>query len=134
MEMRRIKRTAARTRTPQPKPQRRRRQPADLGCETSLRNKVAVRRPVAQVGSGNLVGVTDAREQLSAATKRYRRTEAAHQAAREAVIMAVVAALRDGVSPTDVERLSPFSGAYIRRLAREHKIPPAAPGPKRATP
>lgn len=103
------------------------------GCETLLRYKVAIQGPVAQVGSGNLVGVTDAREQLSAATKRYHRTEAAHQAAREAVIMAVIAALRDGLSPTDVERLSPFSGAYIRKLAREHAIPPAPPGPKRAS-
>lgn len=101
-------------------------------CVTLLRIKVAIQGSVAQVGSGNLVGVTDAREQLSAATKRYRRTEAAHETAREAVIMAVVAALRGGLSPTDVERLSPFSGAYIRKLAREHAIPPAPPGPKRA--
>ncbi|GIM87949.1 hypothetical protein Sar04_46850 [Salinispora arenicola] len=99
-----------------------------------MRNKVARCRPVAQVGSGILLGVTDTREQLSAATKRYRRTEAAHEAAREAVIMAVVAALRDGLGPTDVERLSPFSGAYVRKLAREHEIPPALPGPKRAAP
>ncbi|TQL35618.1 hypothetical protein FB564_0677 [Salinispora arenicola] len=48
--------------------------------------------------------------------------------------MAVVAALRDGLGPTDVERLSPFSGAYVRKLAREHEIPPALPGPKRAAP
>lgn len=102
------------------------------GCETLLRNKVAIRGSVAQVGSGNLVGVTDAREELSAATRRYRRTEAAHDAAREAVVMAVVAALRAGLSPTDVERLSPFSGAYVRKLAREHQIPPAPPGPKRS--
>jgi hypothetical protein len=80
------------------------------------------------------VGVTDAREHLAAATRRYRRTEAAHEAARQAVIMAVVDALRSGLSPSDVERLSPFSGAYIRKLAREHEIPPAPPGPKRATP
>lgn len=78
--------------------------------------------------------MSDARDELSAATKRYRRTEAAHEAAREAVVAAVVAALRGGVGPTEVERLSPFSGAYVRKLAREHSVPPAPPGPKRVSP
>ncbi|MBB5824734.1 hypothetical protein [Micromonospora carbonacea] len=76
--------------------------------------------------------MTDPRDELSAATKRYRRTEAAHEAAREAVVAAVVAALRQGVGPTEVERLSPFSGAYIRKLARQNDVPAAPPGPKRA--
>ena len=74
--------------------------------------------------------MSDARGELSAATTRYRRTEAAHEAARTALIAAVVAALRDGISPTDVERLSPFSGAYIRKLARDNGVPAARPGPK----
>ncbi|MEV4493161.1 hypothetical protein AB0K04_23965 [Micromonospora coxensis] len=43
----------------------------------------------------------------------------------------MVAALRGGIGPAEVERLSPFSGAYVRKLAREHSIPPAPPGPKR---
>lgn len=76
--------------------------------------------------------MSDARDVLSAATKRYQRTEAAHEAARETVVAAVVAALRAGIGPAEVERLSPFSSAYIRKLAREHDIPPAPPGPKRA--
>ncbi|GAA3765884.1 hypothetical protein GCM10022379_37150 [Micromonospora maritima] len=76
--------------------------------------------------------MSDARDVLSAATKRYQRTEAAHEAARDAVVAAVLAALREGVGPSEVERLSPFSGAYIRKLARENDIPPAPPGPKRA--
>jgi hypothetical protein len=75
--------------------------------------------------------VTDAREQLSAATARYRETERHHEQARQAVIAAVVSALEANVPPTEVERLSPFTGAYIRRLARDRGVAPAAPGPKR---
>ena len=76
------------------------------------------------------VVMPDTREALSAATRRYRRTEAAHEEARQEVINAVIAALRDGVGPTEVERLSPFTSAYIRKLARENGIPPAPPGLK----
>lgn len=77
--------------------------------------------------------MADVRDELSAATRRYRRTEAAHEEARLGAIAAALAALRAGVSPTEVERLSPFSAAYVRKLARDEGIPPAAPGPKRAT-
>jgi uncharacterized protein (DUF2267 family) len=77
------------------------------------------------------VDVADPRERLAAATRRYEKTEAAHDDARRAVVDAVVAALKADVPPTEVERLSPFSGAHIRKLAREHDVPPAAPGPKR---
>ncbi len=74
----------------------------------------------------------DAREELIAATKRYQRTESAHEEARKDAIKAVLAALRAGIGPSEVERMSPFSGAYIRRLARDEGIPPAPPGPKAA--
>jgi hypothetical protein len=77
--------------------------------------------------------VTDARDQLAAATRRYRASEAAHEEARQEVIEAALEALRSNVTPTEVEKLSPFTGAYIRRLAREQGIPPAARGPKRST-
>jgi hypothetical protein len=77
--------------------------------------------------------VTDPRDELVAATRRYRRTETAHEEARQAVIDAVVTALRANLGPSEVERLSPFTGAYIRKLAREHGIPPAGPGPKRGS-
>jgi hypothetical protein len=76
--------------------------------------------------------MTDARSALAAATRRYERTEAAHEEARREAIEAVLAALRGGVGPTEVERLSPFTAAYVRKLARENGIPPAPPGPKRA--
>ncbi|GAA0432656.1 hypothetical protein Aca07nite_19880 [Actinoplanes capillaceus] len=76
--------------------------------------------------------MADERSALIAATRRYRQTEVAHDEAREQAIQAVLAALRAGVGPTEVERLSPFTGAYIRKIARENGIPPAAPGPKRS--
>lgn len=76
--------------------------------------------------------MTDARSALAAATRRYEQTEAAHEDARREAIEAVLVALRAGVGPSEVERLSPFTAAYVRRLARENGIPPAPPGPKRA--
>lgn len=79
------------------------------------------------------LGVTDPRDVLATAAVRYRATEAAHAEARQAMIDAVRAALRAGVTPTEVERLSPFTGAYIRKLAREGGIPAASPGPKPAS-
>ncbi|GEM_PF-2703002 len=74
--------------------------------------------------------MSDPRAAITAATKRYRRTEQAHEESRQAVIGAVLAALRAGVGPTEAADLSPFSTAYVRRLAREADIPPAPPGPK----
>jgi hypothetical protein len=76
--------------------------------------------------------MTELREDLKAKTLRYRETEAAHEQAQKDVQAAILAALRGGVGPTEVERLSPFTAAYIRRLARAEGIPPATPGPKRA--
>jgi hypothetical protein len=74
--------------------------------------------------------VPDPRDALRAAASRYRDTASDHEKARLAAIEAVLSALKAGITPTEVERLSPFTGAYVRRLARENGIPPAAPGPK----
>ena len=74
--------------------------------------------------------MADERDALIAATKRYQRTDSAHEEARQQAIQAVLVALRAGIGPTEVERLSPFTGAYIRKIARENGVPPAAPGPK----
>lgn len=74
----------------------------------------------------------DLLEALDQATRHYRKTEAAHEASREASVQAVVAALRGGKRPTDVAARSPFTPAYVRRIAREHGIEPARPGPKKA--
>jgi hypothetical protein len=75
--------------------------------------------------------MTDLRRQLAAATQRYQATETAHEEARQAAIQAVIAALRGQVGPTEVAGLSPFTAAYVRKLARDHGIPPAPVGPKR---
>jgi hypothetical protein len=72
----------------------------------------------------------DPKDDLKAATRRYRRSEQAHEQDRAAAIAAVVAALRAGVPPTEVVDLSPFTAAYVRRIARDHDIPPAPPGIK----
>lgn len=59
---------------------------------------------------------------LELATERYRETEAAHAAARDDTITAVLAALRAGQRPTAVTAKSPFTAAYVRRIARENGI------------
>ncbi|HMH94176.1 MAG TPA: hypothetical protein VK586_24230 [Streptosporangiaceae bacterium] len=56
------------------------------------------------------------------ATRRYRRTEAAHDQARDDVIAAMLKALEAGERPTDVTSWSPFTAAYVRKLARSHGI------------
>lgn len=93
----------------------------------------AIRRRASQRCASGLrysLYVVDPRTALVEATQRYKSTETAHEEARQAAIAAVIAALRADVGPSEVERLSPFTAAYIRRLARDHGIPPAQPGPK----
>ncbi|MGW2826366.1 hypothetical protein ACWC24_36085 [Streptomyces sp. NPDC001443] len=72
----------------------------------------------------------DVEQALDQATRRYRETEEAHDEARKAAVVAVVAALKGGMRPTDVTERSPFTAAYVRRIARENGIEPARPGPK----
>lgn len=67
----------------------------------------------------------DPLEALRKATRRYRKTEAAHDAARTEAIYTVVEALRAGCRPTDVVSESPFEAAYVRRLARKNGIKPS---------
>lgn len=62
--------------------------------------------------------------ELDESTRRYRRTEKAHEQSRNDVIAKVVAALQAGRRPTDVVRRSPFTDAYVRRIAREHGVKP----------
>ncbi|WP_372672997.1 hypothetical protein [Amycolatopsis kentuckyensis] len=70
---------------------------------------------------------------LDDAARRYRETKKAHDAATEAVAAAAVAALKAGERPSDVVEHSPFTAAYVRRIAREAGIEPARPGPKPRT-
>lgn len=68
----------------------------------------------------------DPLDALDTSTQRYRTTEAEHEKSREAVIADVLAALRAGKRPTDVVDRSPFTAAYVRRLARDQGIEPAS--------
>jgi hypothetical protein len=77
------------------------------------------RRPKARAGSG----VSRLLEAVEAGTRRYNETEAAHERSREAVTASVLAALRGGERPTDVGEKSPFTGTYVRKLAREAGVP-----------
>jgi hypothetical protein len=74
--------------------------------------------------------MTEEIDMLTAATRKYERAERALKAAKAEVIEAALTALRAGERPTDVAEQSPFTPAYIRRIAREHGIEPAPPGPK----
>lgn len=74
----------------------------------------------------------DPMTKLDEATARYRETEDAHDKARDSATAAVVEALRAGERPTDVTNRSPFTAAYVRRIARENGIEPAKPGPKKS--
>lgn len=65
---------------------------------------------------------------LDHATRRYRETEQAHEEARAAVIAAALDALRAKERPTDVVEHSPFTAAYVRKLARDNGIEPAKKG------
>ena len=67
-------------------------------------------------------------EALRASTRRYRRTEAAHDESRKASTADVIAALKAGMPPTKVAELSPFTATHVRALAREAGIPPARKG------
>lgn len=72
----------------------------------------------------------DPMTKLDQATTRYRETETAHDSSRAAAVEAVVEALKAGERPTDVTARSPFTAAYVRRIARDNGIEPAKPGPK----
>lgn len=72
--------------------------------------------------------VEKALAELDKSTARFRKTEQAHAASRDAAVEAVIAALRAGARPTDVTDRSPFSPAHVRNLARENGIAPARKG------
>ena len=82
----------------------------------------------AQLACGIILYMDEHEEALRASTRRYRRTEAAHEESRKASVADVIAALRAGVPPTRVAELSPFTATHVRKLARDHKIPPARKG------
>lgn len=58
-------------------------------------------------------------------TRELKRSECRNDQRRDALIAAIVMALAAGERPTDVTNASPFSAAYVRRLAKAAGIPPA---------
>jgi hypothetical protein len=66
-----------------------------------------------------------------AAVRATGRKVARHDRERTEHVAAVVAALLGGERPTDVAEWSPFSGAYLRRLARDAGVPKAPKGGRR---
>ena len=68
--------------------------------------------------------MSDELEHLDETARAYERTGTAHEKARLAAIDAVIAALRTGHRPAEVARRSPFTDAYVRKLARQHGIAP----------
>lgn len=78
--------------------------------------------------------IDEALSALDASTRRYRKTEQAHEDARAAAVSAVVTALEAGARPTDVAERSPFTDTYVRRIAREHGLAPRRKGQQAAPP
>jgi hypothetical protein len=66
-----------------------------------------------------------------AAVRATGRKVARHERERIEHVAAVVAALNAGERPTDVAGWSPFSGTYLRRLARRAGVPEAPKGGRR---
>jgi hypothetical protein len=81
---------------------------------------------VAQQDCAIVSDMTPEQEQAVAAqdasTRRRSRTKQAQDEANAQSIADALASLRLGVPPAVVEKHSPFSGSYIRRLAREAGI------------
>lgn len=73
----------------------------------------------------------DEMDALREATKHLTKLDEAMTDARTATYAAVVAALRAGHTPTEVTKASPYTAAYVRKIARLSGIQPAAPGPKK---
>lgn len=67
---------------------------------------------------------------LDEATRAFRAADRARDAAHAKAVAAIVAALQAGGMPTEVAKRSPFTAAYVRKLARDHNIPAAKPGIK----
>ncbi len=77
----------------------------------------------------DIIPIMDEHEEaLRSSTRRYRRTEAAHEESRKASTADVITALKAGVPPTRVAELSPFTATHVRKLARDAGIPPARKG------
>lgn len=64
----------------------------------------------------------DPMTKLDQATEQYGEAKNAFDDARTDAVTAVVDALRAGNRPTEVTKHSPFTAAYVRRIARDNGI------------
>jgi uncharacterized protein len=72
-------------------------------------------------------------KELAGIAARLAKIEKERDQLRERALTLSLIALKDGVAPSEVSDLSPYSPAHLRKLAREQGIPAAPPGikPKR---
>lgn len=68
-------------------------------------------------------GVKNDVDELSAKTRTYQRTLAAHERAQREVIIELLRVLLGSARPTAIEKASPFKGAYIRQLRKKAGLP-----------
>jgi hypothetical protein len=71
------------------------------------------------------------RETMKQAAEDYTTTKEALDQARDRMRTAIVDALEAGMTPTEVNQLSPFTPAYNRRIAAESGLEPRPRGPKK---
>lgn len=62
---------------------------------------------------------SEAADELTQAAKTYRRTEKAHEEARQALKQAAVAAIEAGVKQTEVVKTTGWTREYLRRLRKD---------------
>lgn len=62
---------------------------------------------------------SEAADELTQAAKTYRRTEKAHEEARQALKQAAVAAMAAGVKQTEVVKATGWTREYLRRLRKD---------------
>lgn len=69
---------------------------------------------------------SSAADDLTKAAKTYRRTEKAHEEARQTLQHAAIAAMEAGVKQSEVVRTTGWTREYVRRL-RKHGAHASAP-------
>ncbi|WP_319595811.1 hypothetical protein [Streptomyces sp. ID05-04B] len=61
---------------------------------------------------------------LRAAVRAKNRAEVAAEKARAELAAAIAGALRDGMRPVEVIKETDYTREHIRRIARDHDVPP----------
>lgn len=66
----------------------------------------------------------DTVNRLRSAVRAKNRAEAAADKARTALASVIADALRDGMRPADVVTETKYTREHVRRIARDHDVPP----------